>query len=444
MPHKWRPRPDQMPLWSYLEGGGTRAVEVAHRRWGKDDIGLHFTATQMVQRIGTYWHMLPEYGQARKAIWAAINPKTGRRRIDDAFPKEIRKTTREQEMFIESTGGSTWQLVGSDNFDSLVGSPPIGIVCSEWALADPRAWGYLEPILEENGGWALFIYTARGSGHGKRFYDFAKTADGWFAQKLTADETPVFNADQLEKIRQSLVGLYGETEGEALFQQEYYCSFEGYVPGAYYAKQMREAKLGKRIGMFPHVSGHEVYTFWDLGVNDAMAIWFMQHINQMFRFIDYYQNTGFGFAHYAKVLKEKPYVYGDHYMPHDVAVREMGGTSEIAASRKETAEMLGIKPILAVKRARDIQAVMSGIEAGRNVLSQCCFDERGCSQGLSALEAYKAEYDEEKKILSGRPKHDWTSNGADAFRTFAVGYRPPVRHRSVTELLDSMPLASGW
>ena len=138
--NNWKPRPDQMPLWSYLENGGKRAVEVAHRRWGKDDIGLHFTATQIAEIPGNYWHMLPLYSQARKVIWSAVNPKTGLKRIDEAFPLEFRTVTRNQEMNIEFRNGSTWQLVGSDNYNSLVGSPPRGLVMSEWALSNPLAW----------------------------------------------------------------------------------------------------------------------------------------------------------------------------------------------------------------------------------------------------------------------------------------------------------------
>ncbi len=183
LPLDWAPRPDQRALWDYLESGGKRAVMVAHRRWGKDEVGLHFAAVAALQRPGNYWHMLPQYGQARRVIWEAVNPRTGRRRIDEAFPQEIRRRTIDGEMLIELANGSTWQLVGSDNFDSLVGSPPVGIVFSEYALADPMAWAYFRPILAENGGWALFIYTPRGRNHGKTLYDFARSEEGWFSQR---------------------------------------------------------------------------------------------------------------------------------------------------------------------------------------------------------------------------------------------------------------------
>jgi hypothetical protein len=152
LPAGWAPRGYQKKLWQYLEHGGKRADVAAHRRWGKDDIALNRAACAAFERVGTYWHMLPEAAQARKAIWDAINPHTGRRRIDEAFPKELRANTREQDMLIRFVNGSTWQVLGSDNYDSLVGSPPVGVVFSEWALAKPDAWTYTRPILAENGG----------------------------------------------------------------------------------------------------------------------------------------------------------------------------------------------------------------------------------------------------------------------------------------------------
>jgi phage terminase large subunit len=173
-----------MPVWRYLEHGGKRAVECWHRRAGKDEVALHWTAVDAVRNPGNYWHMLPEYSHGRRALWDAVNPHTGKKRIDEAFPPEIRTRTNQQEMKIELVSGSVWHIVGSDNFDGLVGSPPRGVVFSEWSLADPRAWGFIEPILEENGGWAIFPYTPRGNNHGKTMYDHAVKHDDWFAEFL--------------------------------------------------------------------------------------------------------------------------------------------------------------------------------------------------------------------------------------------------------------------
>jgi hypothetical protein len=425
LPNNWIPRGYQMPSWSYLENGGKRLVEVWHRRAGKDEVALHWTAVDMVQHPGNYWHMLPEYSHGRRALWDAVNPHTGKKRIDEAFPPEIRTKTNQQEMKIEVVGGGIWHVVGSDNFDGLVGSPPRGVVFSEWSLADARAWGFIEPILEENGGWAIFPYTPRGNNHGKTMYDHAKAHPDWFASLLRADQTGVFTQSQLDNIKAGLISIYGDNEGLALYSQEYECSFEGCVPGAYYAKQMAQARQEGRICRVPYDNMSEVYTFWDLGVDDSMTIWFIQPVGREFRVLDYYENTGFGLEHYAKVIKEKPYVYAEHIMPHDANQREMTN-SEIALSRKEVAENLGIRPITVVSRVKNVDTVVQvHIPAVRNILARCLFDELKCAKGISALEGYCAEYDEEKKKLGNRPLHNWCSHGSDAFRTFAVGYSEP-------------------
>ena len=417
---------DQMDLWNYLESGGKRAVECAHRRWGKDDVALHFTATAAMQRVGTYWHMLPLFAQCRKAIWEAVNPRTSKVRIDEAFPPEIREQTRQSDMFIKLKGGSTWQLTGSDSYNSLVGSPPIGIVMSEYALSNPLSWIYLSPILEENNGWVAFISTSRGDNHFRTLVDHAVKNDSWFGQVLTAEQTPVFTREQLINIKADLVAQFGDDLGTAMFNQEYLCSFQGAVLGSYFGKQMDAAERDGRITKVPHQPGQEVDTFWDLGIDDSMTIWFMQPCGKAFHFIDYYENSGFGLAHYVKIMKEKPYIYGNHYMPHDANTREMTN-SEIAKSRKQVAQDLGINPINVVKRARNMDLIIQvQIPAVRNILSSCWFDKEKCSGGVSALKSFRTEYDEEKKKLGNRYLHDWSSHGSMAFITFAVGYSKKI------------------
>ena len=132
IPNNWRPRRYQQNVWRYLERGGKRAVCIWHRRAGKDDVGLHWAASSMIDKPATYWHMLPAYSQGRRAIWTAVNPHSGKRRIDEAFPHELRANTNEQEMFIRLMNGATWQVLGSDRYDAAVGSPSYGITFSEW------------------------------------------------------------------------------------------------------------------------------------------------------------------------------------------------------------------------------------------------------------------------------------------------------------------------
>jgi hypothetical protein len=412
-------------------------VAIWHRRAGKDKTLFNLVVKEAVKAPGVYYYFFPTYSQGKKILWDGIDPRTGMKFLDH-IPPEIMEKKSDTEMKITLNNRSIIQIVGTDNFDSIMGTNPRGCVFSEFSLQDPRAWDYTRPILRENGGWALFVYTPRGKNHGWEMFRMAQAHDDWFTSLLTVRETmredgsPVITEADIGKDR-------AEGMSDELIEQEYYCSFEGYVQGAYYAKQLKTARAEGRITSVPHAAGHEVYTFWDLGVDDSTSIWFTQSIGREFRMIDYYEATGEGLAHYAKVLKERGYTYGDHYMPHDVEVRELS----TGVSRKETAENLGISPVLVVQRARDTQAVLAGIEAVRNIMSQCWFDEKKCSRGLSALEGYQAEYDEEKKKLADHPLHNWCSHGADAFRTFAVGYRPKANNKAIIDAL-TRPIMRGW
>lgn len=403
-----------MPIWRYLEGGGKRAVGVWHRRAGKDDVCLHWAATCMVQRTATYWHMLPEAAQARKAIWEAVNPHTGQRRIDEAFPIALRETTREQEMLIKLKGGSTWQVVGSDNYNSLVGSAPAGVVFSEWALADPAAWAYIRPILAENGGWALFIYTPRGRNHAATFYESAEKDPAWFAQKLTVEETKAISAEILEQERKEYLRDYGEEDGRARFQQEYFCSFQSGVVGAYYGREMERVERDKRLCPVPYDPRVPVFTAWDLGVSDSTAIWFAQIVGREVHVIDYLENSGVGLDWYANALRERGYSYHEHLLPHDAKARELSS----GKTREETLRSLGFNNIRVLPQGN----LMDGINAARLLLARAWFDETKCGpRGVKCLQEYRREWDDKRKVFHDRPLHDWSSHGADAWRYLAVG-----------------------
>lgn len=288
LPHEWSPRPYQENLWRYLEAGGKRAVAVWHRRAGKDDVCLRWASIAVMEKPATYWHMLPEASQARKAIWTAINPHSGKRRIDEAFPEELRENTNDQEMFIRFKNGSTWQVIGSDNYNSLVGSPPYGVVLSEWPLAKQDAWTYLEPILEENGGWAFFMYTPRGENHGQTMLQLAQEEDDWFAEILTVDETEVFEPEQLDKILRGLIKRYGKTRGTAFFKQEYYCSFyEAFVGKVVYPDFNRQTHVATKP-LLPIVlkgveMGGQVIRGWDnTGLHPACIVTYINTIGQWY------------------------------------------------------------------------------------------------------------------------------------------------------------------
>jgi hypothetical protein len=426
----WIPRDYQLPAWKALESGRKRLALAWHRRSGKDELALHWAAVSAMARVGSYWHMLPQANQSRKAVWDAVNSHTGRRRIDDAFPEEIRESTREQDMFIRFKNGSTWQVVGSDNYNSLVGSPPVGVVFSEYALADPNAWAFLRPILAENGGWAMFISTPRGRNHFGRMIQFARTDPEWFCQVLTVEDTKAISAEIVAQERKELRIERGEKEADSIVAQEYFCDFDAGVPGAYWAELIAKAERDGRIGNFPAMPHFPVGTAWDIGVGDSTIIWFYQIMgNGAVRIINVLEGSGVGLDWYAKKLLSIDYVYGDHIWPHDGAVQEWGS----GMSREQTARGYGIKP-----RILEADSVDEGIHAVRMMLPVCEFNaepdpfpgetpadaKARMTRALDALRQYRREYSEPLGRFKEKPLHDWTSHYADAFRYLAKGRRP--------------------
>lgn len=415
LPNTWKPRDYQRPMWDFLERGGRNAVGVWHRRSGKDSLALNRTVVAMHERKGVYWHMLPEAEQARKAVWNGID-REGRRIIDQVFPPDVRKGIDKQTMTIELKCGSIWQLVGSDNYNSLVGTNPVGIVYSEYSIADPAARDFLRPILKENGGWQVFIYTPRGKNHGYDLYQTAKRLqekDGsWFSQLLTVDDTGVLTEKDIQEERDS--GM-----DEDMIRQEYYCSFEAAMRGAYYGDLFEAIEREKRLTSVPWNPGIPVETWWDLGIGDSTAIWFIQRVNKEWHAIDYLEASGRGLEYYARAIADRPYVYSRHVAPHDVTVRELG----TGKSRLEMLAMLGLRMDIAPKLRPD-----DGIQATRQLLPMFWFDSAKCADGVKALSQYHREYDDKNKVFKDYPHHDWTSHAADAFRTGAVadGRRAPT------------------
>lgn len=419
IPHKFTPRPYQLPILQALDSGKKRAVAVWHRRAGKEKTFINYVAKAAFQRVGTYFYLFPTYTQAKKVLWDGRDrdgfPFMGH------FPKEVVTKKNETELRIELINGSAVQLVGSDNIDSVLGTNPIGCVFSEYALQDPRAWDYMRPILRENGGWAIFDYTPRGKNHGYALYQQARDNPEWFAEVLTVHDTKALSDAEIDKDRR-------EGMSEELIQQEYFCSFEGVQFGAYFGRQLKLAEDEGRIGRVPYEPQLGVETWWDLGIGDSTAIWFTQSAGREVRVIDYYENSGEGLPHYAKKLQEKPYVYSAHHAPHDIEVRELGS----GKSRKETAAALGI----AFEVVSNL-GLEDGIEAARSFLAKCWFDRAKCERGLNALASYHKDFDDKLKTWRAHPAHDWSSHAADAFRYLAVGHksRPTKTQEPAVEVM---------
>lgn len=371
-------------------------------------MALHWTCTALHQRIATYWHLLPEASQARKAIWDAINPNTGKRRIDEAFPIELRAATREQEMMIRFLNGSTWQVVGSDNYNSLVGSPPAGVVYSEWALANPLSWGYLRPILAENGGWALFIYTPRGRNHGSDLYEAAAVNPEWFAERLTVEDTGHISPERIAAELKEYAKEYGPEMGKALFNQEYYCSFDAANIGSVYADWVNRAENEGRVTDVPYEPGAPVNTYWDMGFGDATSIWMGQMIHDEIHLIDFYESTGQGIDKDCEALAARGYkTWGQHFMPHDAVHKLKAAHGRSLANQ---AQECGFAPTIVPATSQANQ-----IAVARKIFPKCWFDKTKCEYGIKALRNYHYSWDSNRKVLGDAPVHDWSSNCADAF-----------------------------
>lgn len=420
----WKPRKYQAPLWLALQGGVKRAVAIAHRRWGKDEIALNWSACALMERVGGWWHCLPEYAQAKKAIWNQVNPHTGRRRIDEAFPPEIRKRCNENEMFIELVNGSTWQVIGSDSYDNLVGSSPMGITFSEWALARPAAWAYFAPILEENNGTAIFITTPRGKNHAYQTLRAAMEGDSeeWFWCVQGVMETG-FPLERVEKQRAEYRRIFGEDAGDALIEQEYFVSFEAAILGSIYGKEISILRNRGRVRPFAIDPTLPVHRCWDFGYSDAMGIWFFQWVGQEIRWIDYVEGSLQAMDWYANRIKAKGYPRGTRdnpaydFVPHDAMVHELLAQGK---TRIEGMIELGLNPKLIPQHY-----VEDRHQAVRKALRQSWFHPR-VSEALEVLAAYQYEYDDKAKTFRPKPKHNYASHNADSFGIGCVAHRTPA------------------
>lgn len=430
IPHKFLPRVYQVPALEAIGKDGIKEVVLVwHRRAGKDKTVFNGLVREAFTRVGTYYYFFPFCNQGKKIIWQGMD-KSGfpfRKHI----PQEAIRRTNNTEMLIELTNGSIIQIVGTDNYNNLMGTNPVGCVFSEYSIQDPRAYDYISPILLENGGWACFVYTPRGMNHGWDLYKSAKeNRDECYCELLTMYDTGVFTDADMERERR-------KGKSEEFLAQEYLCSFAGSQEGAYYAAELRLAREEGRICSVPVVSGVPVDTFWDIGVRDATSIWFAQVCGREIHLVDYFEYTGKGLPFYAEVLREKGYYYGDFVFPHDMEVQEFGfGMTRISIARS----LFGVNVKTAVKPGFKQDA----IEAVRNMLKICWFDEKKCAHGLQALHSFRKEYDEKHKIHKPVPVHDWSIHAADALQTMALGSKLFRGQRRVSCVPVRIASAGGW
>jgi phage terminase large subunit len=419
----WKPRADQLPLWNRIIAPEFRSgTIVAHRRYGKDEIGLQATCVHAMSRVGSYIYALPEYEQVRKALWDGVNWRTQRTRVMDAFPDEIVSRRDGERMMVYLTSGSTVQFIGSDRVDSLVGGGQVGVVVSEAALSKPEFQLFIQPVLEESGGWMLRISTPRGKNHFHKDYEADKAdqdagVPGRLAAYMPATKTSVFPAEQLHRIKMQLIRKHGRTIGEAIFKQEYLCDFDAAVIGAVWGTELNDLVMTGRQRPCPHDRRFPVFTSWDIGVGDSTVILFWQEVFNEYRLIDAFEATGLGLDTYITVLRQKHnerhYQYAKHFGPHDTKQREWIK----GVSRKDEAARQGLN-FTVTPQTR----VKTQIACGAQLINQMVVNTAS-EEVVAAMEHFKAwRFPRSKSTgeIVTTPLHDEHSHASSALCTFAV------------------------
>jgi hypothetical protein len=326
------------------------------------------------------------------------------------------------------SNGSFVRIYGLDNFEARRGGYFDGFAVDEYGDVNPNVFPtVIRPMLADRVGWAALFGTSKGRNHFADVMERAQSSDEWGHMILRASESGILPAAELASLRADM--------SEEQYASEFECSFEGSVVGAYWGREMQAAELAGRIGNVPYQSEIGVETWWDLGVGDANAIWFTQSVGREVHVIDYYENSGEGVQHYAKVLQDRGYVYTKHHAPHDIMVREWGNE---ARTRFETAARLGIK----FEIVPDV-GLQDGIDAARSFIARCWFDRKKTEQGRNALTNYRKTWDNKRKVFSNSPFHDWASNGADSFRYLSVGHKIATQRVTTTARRSLQTAGSG-
>ena len=398
----YAPRPlqqeihDQLKRWS---------VVCCHRRFGKTVFAINHLLRDCLtsnKERPRYAYLAPTYKQAKTIAWDYLQH----------YSRPIPGIQINQsELRIDYPNGGRIQLFGCDTPDALRGIYLDGCILDEYAQMPSSLFGeVLRPALSDRQGWALFIGTPKGKNAFYDLYAHAEQDDRWHAVTHKASDTGIVADDELVDAKAIM------TDEE--YEQEYECSWSAAIRGAVFGKEMASCIRDKRIGFIPIEPSVPVHTFWDLGIADSMSIWFVQAVGKEIRFVNYYEHTGEGMAHYINHLdqfkRDHGINYGDHFAPHDIEVRELSS----GKSRRDTALKMGI-----AFRVVPQHKVADGLEATRRLFNRFWFDEKRCKHGVECISQYRYDYDEKRGVFRDNPLHDWTSHCADALRQLAMGWQ---------------------
>lgn len=396
------------------------AVAVCHRRAGKTVAAINDLIDAVLRcphPAPRFAYIAPYFSQAKDIAWNYL------KRYTLGVPGTL---AHETELRVDLPGDRRIRLYGADNYERLRGIYLDGVVLDEYGDMDPRAWQeVIRATLSDRGGWAMFAGTPKGMNHFADLWERAQSDPEWFTLKLPASETGILPAAELADAQRTM--------SQEQFSAEFECSFAASVVGSYWGREMQAAEVAGRITRVPHHPETAVDTWWDLGISDAMAIWFTQTIGREVHVVDYLEQSGEGLPWFARELQARGYVYGTHNAPHDIQVRELGS----GKSRLETAASLGIRFHIVPQLG-----VQDGIDAARAFIGRCWFDRERTERGRSALVSYAKQWDEKRKMFLSQPLHNWASHASDAFRYLAVGHRmaAPVKRQ---ETRRGQPMQSG-
>lgn len=385
------------------------AIVVAHRRCGKTVACINdliVRASLEGKKNGRYAYVAPYYSQAKNIAWDYLV----------RFAEPLLAKANQSELWVELINGSRIRLFGADNPDVLRGLYLDGIVLDEYADMRPRIWGeIIRPLLADRQGWAVFIGTPKGHNAFWDLYNNASKDDRWYVKTLRASQTGLLPEEELEDAAKSM--------SEDQYLQEFECDFESAILGAFYGKEMRQLTDQGRITDVEYDPMFKVHTAWDLGYSDDTAIWWFQVIHGEIRMLDYHSSNGQPVAFYAGIIesreKTRGYVYGTHYLPHDARAKTL-------ASNRSIIEQLSDKIDISQMKIVPSLSLQDGIQATRLALMRSWFDHK-CEDGIECLRQYQREYNEDTKSFKDKPKHDWTSHGADAFRMLSIAWKEEAK-----------------
>jgi hypothetical protein len=399
------------------------ACIVAHRRCGKTVACINdmIRRALLIERPhGRFAYVAPFLAQAKEVAWEYLK----------RYVAPVISDKNEGELWIELLNGSRIRLHGADNPDRLRGSYLDGVVLDEFGDMRPSIWGeVIRPMLADRFGWATFIGTPKGRNDFAKVFERSQSSTDWFSAMFRASHTGILPEAELAAAREDMT--------PEQYEQEFECSFDAAILGAYFGKEMAQADREGRICDLHYDPDLPVHTSWDLGMGDPTAIWFWQIAGNQIRLIDHYENTGQAIPHYVSEIQSRGYKQGTDWLPHDAKIRDFG----TGRTRIETLIDLGREP-----RFVPNNTLMDGINSARLLLPRCWFDRRKCADGIEALRQYRAEFDEKTKTFRDNPRHDWSSHSADAFRYMTLAYREiiPEPPRPAPRLLTDLTLDELW